>query len=86
MSALARRPEIVREQHARDLDLMIAGAHGELHDIRRQAAYFQRRVELLLHPRRGRIFWRVLAGIVSLPVLAIASFCLIALVFMLVGW
>jgi hypothetical protein len=86
MSALARSPEIVREQRARDLDLMIAGAQGELHDIRRDAAYFQHRVQLLLHPRRGGTFWRVLAGVVSFPVLAIASFGLCALVFMLVGW
>jgi hypothetical protein len=86
MSALARRPEIVREQRARDLDLMLAGAQGELHDVRRDAAYFQHRVQLLLHPRRGGTFWRVLAGIASFPLLAIASFSLIALVLMLVGW
>jgi hypothetical protein len=77
VSALARHPEVVREQRERELDFMIVRAQAELHDIRRDAAFFQRRVEKLLRPRWADTFWRVLAGVLSVPVLLIASWFLI---------
>jgi hypothetical protein len=71
MSARARARELAREEHLRELDLMAATTRRQLDDVRRETASLQRRVGVVLHPRRWQLFWRVSAGILSLPLLTL---------------
>ena len=73
MSATERNPYAVRQARARELDVAIASAEGELERLQADVALVRRGVDRALRGKRPGEIGHFFAGIVMLPVVVLAA-------------
>ena len=85
MSAREREPFRVRSERVAEVERLIADLSERLAFVQSEIAVSERDLRRIMRGPRGPGLWRVLAGVLSLPLIVIAGMLLCALVGTLAG-
>jgi hypothetical protein len=85
MSAAERNPFQARCERAAEVEGLIADTSARLDVVKAEIATAERDLRRILHGRSGAGLWHVLAGVLSLPLIAMAGLLACALLAKLAG-